>query len=188
VLYIIRPPATFGASRRRPSNGGGLSTKQWRQIVVTTNRRPSDDTGQIVGDGCCLPWRFFRRAVVDQAMAADCRVNKSSPELAIDGRDRDGCLADKTGYSVKPSNRIVGTSIQSLVPSIDHDVEEDHHHELTAVRGQAIVVDETGGRSGSCSFVSYGITIVIVIFAMDCAVVGDGIVGRAFLLVLYDPS
>jgi hypothetical protein len=36
--------------------------------------------------------------------------------------------------------------------------------------------------------VSDGITIVIVIIAMDCAVVGDGIVGRAFLLALYDPS
>jgi hypothetical protein len=45
-------------------------------------------------------------------------------------------------------------------------------------------VDETGGRNGSCSFVSYGIAIVIVIIAMDCAVVGDGIVGRAIMLAL----
>jgi hypothetical protein len=60
--------------------------------------------------------------------------------------------------------------------------EEDHHHELGAVRGQSLVVDETGGRSGSCSFVSCVIAIVIVIIVMDCAVVGDGNVGRVFLL------
>jgi hypothetical protein len=60
-----------------------------------------------------------------------------------------GRPADTTVYSLKPSNRTVGTSVLSLVPIIDHDMEEkDHHHVLTAVRGQSIVVDETSGRTG----------------------------------------
>jgi hypothetical protein len=136
-------------------------------------------------------------------MAAVCRGASflaASLNNAIDGRDRDGRPAGTTGFGMKPSNRTVGTSVQSLVPIIDHEMEEeDHHHERTAVRGQTIVVYETSGRSGSCSFVCYGIAIVIVIIAMHCAVVGDGIVGRAFLLrrgttgpqctvASYDPS
>jgi hypothetical protein len=43
------------------------------------------------------------------------------------------------------SNRTVGMRVQSLVPIIDHDMEEeeeDHHHELS------ISVDETGGWTG----------------------------------------
>jgi hypothetical protein len=47
-------------------------------------------------------------------------------------------------------------SVQALVPIIDHDKEEeeDHHHKLAADRGQSIVVDDTGGRTGHFRFVA----------------------------------
>jgi hypothetical protein len=67
---------------------------------------------------------------------------------------------------------------------IDHDIEEeDHHHHhhhdgMPLVRGQCIVVGEINGRSSSRSLVSYG----KVIFIIAMGALGDGIVGRAFLL------
>jgi hypothetical protein len=119
------------------------STKPWRLIVVSTNHRPGNDTGRIIGASFSLPWRFFQATVPGHPA------------------ETTGHPVDTKGYNVKPSNRTVGMSVQSLVSIIDHDSdEEDHHHyELAAGRGQSIVVKAATRRpvitrqvrSGQCS-------------------------------------
>jgi hypothetical protein len=90
---------------------------------VSINRRPSDDTGQIVGAGCWLP----------SAVALLYELHSSimrSMDAAVTGRP-----AYATWHSVKPRKLSVGTSVRPFLPIIDHGVEEeDHrHHGLAAV-------------------------------------------------------
>jgi hypothetical protein len=60
-----------------------------------------------------------------------------------------GRPADATWYRVKPSKITVGTSVRPFDASIDHDMkDEDYHHVPSAVRGQSIVGDDNGGRTG----------------------------------------
>jgi hypothetical protein len=121
-----------------------LSTKQGRRIVVSINRRPSDDTGQIVGAGCRLPWRFFTSYISMDAVVtgrpayatAQCATQKTHCR-----HERSAVCSDhrswRGGGGPPPPRACCGSC--------------------------PIHRCETGGLSRPRSFVSCGIIVVVVI-------------------------